>query len=667
MGIRAVYRKPGIVAAVAAVLLGWLLLFPLQPLHAPNPLVRWSYDLLQLVLPQHAYNDLAIIYMDEQAMQDYHQKPENWNRSLHARLLDRLSKDNARVVVFDVEMTQTGDPAADHELARAIQQNGRVVLAAGKVPIPGVRLGYRFVEPLEQFQTNGAKWGIAHVVRDSDQVGRRYYTGDDQQSDLAWAAAALAGASVTRIPERRLAEKRWLNYYGSPRPFEHLSMTYTNAETREPKFFRDKAVFIGGKPETLSMGDTTDVFSTPFTKWNSRLTPGVDLTAIAYANLMHNEWLRRMGFLSELGLFLATGAVAGFGLQRARLRAAIWLAVLMAVLLVAAAVAWVLSSRMWFPWVICMVQVPCALTFRLFNGRSAVFTVSPEARQGATTPVPAAIATPDGRPEIPDHALIRRIGEGAYGQVWIARNAIGLYHAVKVLYRNRFGTEEPYDRALRGIQKFMPVSRSHEGFVHILHVGRNDRAGFFFYIMEAGDDEKAGQQIDPTTYAPKTLASELRSRGTIPPRECLEFMLAVTEAADRLHQHQLIHRDIKPANIIFVNRRPKLADIDLVTDLSAQGEVSHIGTEGYMAPEGPGTASADVFSLGRVLYVALTGKPPAQCPELPTQVTNQPDCALFLELNHIICKACEFDLQRRYSSAALMRYDLLEVIRRVET
>jgi len=47
-------------------------------------------------------------------------------------------------------------------------------------------------------------------------------------------------------------------------------------------------------------------------------------------------------------------------------------------------------------------------------------------------------------------------------------------------------------------------------------------------------------------------------------------------------------------------------------------------------------------------------------------VTNQPDCSLFLELNHITCKACEFDLQRRYSSAAQMREDLLEVFRRVE-
>src|SRR4026208_2273736 len=53
LGKRAAYLKTGTVAAMATVLLGWLLLFPLQPRHPPNPLVRWSYDLLQLVLPEH--------------------------------------------------------------------------------------------------------------------------------------------------------------------------------------------------------------------------------------------------------------------------------------------------------------------------------------------------------------------------------------------------------------------------------------------------------------------------------------------------------------------------------------------------------------------------------------------------------------------------------------
>jgi hypothetical protein len=444
-------------------------------------------------------------------------------------------------------------------------------------------------------------------------------------------------------------------------------MTYTNAETQAPGFFKDKAVFVGGQPETLFRGDVTDLFGTPFTKWNGAFIPGVDITAIAYANLMHGDWLRRPGIFAELALLLLTGVGSALGLQRVRLRKAFWLSLLMAALVIAASIACVLLFRVWFTWVIVgWVQLPCALLIRLFRERAAFAgEVTEAAPDHETSTVPVPLASERRQLEIPDHTLLRCIGEGAYGQVWIARNAIGLYHAVKVVYRSRFGVEEPYERALRGIQKFMPISRSHEGFVHILHIGRNDAAGFFFYIMEAGDDQQVRQQIDPTTYAPKTLASELKQREVIPPRECLEFMLALTDAVERLHQHHLIHRDIKPANIIFVNGRPKLADIDLVTDLSPQGEVSCIGTQGYMAPEGPGTAAADVFSLGRVLYVALTGKSPDYSPELPTRIAGHPECDLLMELNDISCKACESDLDRRYASSASMRSDLLTVFNRL--
>ena len=666
MGTAPGYRKTRIVAAVVTVLVGWLLLLPY---HRPNRLVRWSYDLLQLAIPHHGHNDVAIIYLDEQAMQDYHIKPgQPWPRSVHARLLDRLTQDQARVVVFDVTMTQPGDAADDSALARALRANGRVVLAGDKVPLPGIPLGYTIVPPLELFETNAAGWGTAKLPSDPDRVCRRNIAGDQQEPGLVWAAAAVAGAQVTRDESRRLVKERWFNYYGSGRPFESYSMTYTNAEACQAGFFRDKSVFIGGKPETLSRGEITDVFGTPFTKWNNSFIPGVEITAVAYANLMHEQSLSRTGIAVELILLLGTGVLAGFGLSLVRLRLAAGLALLLAVLAATGATAWMLSFGVWFPWaVVSLAQVPCALAFHVFTRREAPASGSRVTPLAATaSEVANAETVGDGRPEIPDHTMIRCIGEGAYGQVWVARNAIGLHHAVKVIYRNRFGIEEPYDRALRGIQKFMPVSRSHEGFVHILHVGRNDKAGYFYYVMEAGDDRATGQQIDPDTYSPKSLASELKERGTIPPRECLDFMLAVTEAAERLHQHQLIHRDIKPGNLIFVNHRPKLADIDLVTDLSSHGKVSHIGTDGYMAPEGPGTAAADVFSLGRILYVALTGKSPNQCPELPTQVTSHPECSLFFELNHIICKACEFDLQRRYSSAALMRADLIKVFHRLE-
>jgi len=673
MNWRPAYRKSGLVAGATTVLLGWLLALPgHSPGRTLSPFVRWSFDLLQLVLPHHRHSDPVIIYMDEQAMQIYGTNSvKTWPRAIHARLLDRLTKDRPRVVIFDVMLTQPGDAAGDAKLAQAIRENGHAILASDKVPLPGIRISYTLVPPLEQFATNAAGTGTAKVDAESDRVGRRYQSGDEQEPDLVWAAAREAGAPITQTPSRRLQEERWLNYYGSARPFAELSMSYSNAEIKEPDFFRDKAVLIGGKPETLLLGEVSDRFNSPFTKWGSEFIPGVEITAIAYANLMHDEWLRRSGFFWELGGLLATGLLAGAGLQILRLRPAVLAAGTLAVLVIATAIVLVLSLRIWTPWaVVAVAQLPCALAFRVFAAGEADRLAPAESQPSVRTPSDGPTLTDPaafGRPEVADHTLIRCIGEGSYGQVWIARNAIGLFHAVKVVYRNRFGVDAPYERALRGIQKFMPVSRSHEGFVHILHVGRNEAAGCFFYIMEAGDDQNTGQQIEPETYQAKTLATELRERGTIPPRESLEVMLALTEAVERLHQHQLIHRDIKPSNVIFVNHRPKLADIDLVTDLAAAGEVSRIGTEGYMAPEGPGTAAADVFSLGRILYVTLTGKTPAQCPDLPTDISSQPDTGLFLELHAILCKACEFDLGRRYASAAAMRADLLEARERFES
>src|SRR5437667_1261903 len=68
-------------------------------------------------------------------------------------------------------------------------------------------------------------------------------------------------------------------------------------------------------------------------------------------------------------------------------------------------------------------------------------------------------------PQIPDHQLLRCVGRGSYGEVWLARNVIGTYRAVKVVYRKSFDNERPYEREFDGIQKFEPISRSHEGLV----------------------------------------------------------------------------------------------------------------------------------------------------------------------------------------------------------
>src|SRR5436190_3125073 len=257
---------------------------------------------------------------------------------------------------------------------------------------------------------------------------------------------------------------------------------------------------------------------------------------------------------------------------------------------------------------------------------------------------------------VPDHELIQRIGRGSYGEVWLARNLMG-YRAVKIVYRKNFQHQRPFERELAGIKKFEPISRSHESFVDILHVGQNEKGGYFYYIMELGDDSSMGQSINPRFYVPKTLSREAVSRGRLPLSECVRLGLSLSAALDSLHTHGLVHRDVKPSNIIFVNGVPKLADIGLVADINEAR--SYVGTEGFIPPEGPGSAQADIYSLGKVLYEISTGKDRHDFPELPTLLDQTEDLVGFVELNEVILHACKSDLRQRYGSAWDMHADLV--------
>ncbi len=277
-------------------------------------------------------------------------------------------------------------------------------------------------------------------------------------------------------------------------------------------------------------------------------------------------------------------------------------------------------------------------------------------------------------PQIPDHELLRRIGGGSYGDVWLARNVMGTCRAVKVIYRSSFEHDRPFEREFEGMQMFEPVSRSHEGLVDILQMGRNDPAGYFYYVMELADDAQPersdGQPSatqpsstpalrDPSSYVPKTIKSEIYHRGRLTLEECLRWGLFLTDALGHLHKHGLIHRDVKPSNIIFVHGVPKLADIGLVAEVGQT--VSFVGTEGFIPPEGPGTPQGDLYSLGKVLYEISTGKDRQDYPEPPTNLAELGEQDGLLELNEVIFKACAPDARKRYQSAEEMHHDLVLV------
>jgi eukaryotic-like serine/threonine-protein kinase len=266
-------------------------------------------------------------------------------------------------------------------------------------------------------------------------------------------------------------------------------------------------------------------------------------------------------------------------------------------------------------------------------------------------------------PAIPDHDVLRKIGGGAYGEVWLARGVTGALRAVKVVWRQDFEDERSFEREFEGILKFEPMSRDHPALVNILHVGRSpDTVSFYYYVMEIGDDMTSGQDINPIEYEPRTLRADSQQGAGLQwnTDECVDVGLRLAEALDHLHERGLAHRDVKPSNVIFVNGRAKLADIGLV---AARGQRTFVGTEGFVPPEGPGSAQADIYSLGKVLYEIATGKDRLSFPELPDQITTGSDRKRWLELNKIICEICDPRLSKRKISTAA---ELASALRRLQ-
>jgi tetratricopeptide (TPR) repeat protein len=292
-----------------------------------------------------------------------------------------------------------------------------------------------------------------------------------------------------------------------------------------------------------------------------------------------------------------------------------------------------------------------------------------------STPVFKA-ATADSPPAIPDYELLRQVGRGAYGEVWLARNLTGSFVAVKVVARAAFEYDRPFEREFEGIKRFEPISRSNPAQVAILHVGRGD--GFFYYVMELADDvenpkvegrnPKEIRNPKPETpgsngeirasdfYVPYTLREDMKRHGRLPVAQCVQIGLALARALAHLHKCGLVHRDVKPSNVIFVGGVPKLADIGLVASVDATRSL--VGTEGYVAPEGPGTPQADLYSLGKLFYEISTGCDRKEFPALPPDIAARPDRKALIELNAIVTRACQFDPHQRYGNAEAMLAEL---------
>ena len=250
---------------------------------------------------------------------------------------------------------------------------------------------------------------------------------------------------------------------------------------------------------------------------------------------------------------------------------------------------------------------------------------------------------------IPDYELVIEIAPGSYGQVWLAQSVLGSWRAVKIVQRSLFEDSRPYQRELNGIRHYEAISRGHEGLIDVLRVGRNDEEGYFYYVMELADDQVVGQSVRSADYSARTLQSDLNARESLPADECA-YLGGVGRCSAYLHAHGLVHRDIKPSNIVYVNGRPKLADIGLVAGSGvASGEV---GTLGFLPEEGAGDWRGDLYALGKVLYEASTGMDRNAFPDLPPTARGLSAQDPLMQLNRLLLRACSAGERESFQDAA---------------
>ena len=251
------------------------------------------------------------------------------------------------------------------------------------------------------------------------------------------------------------------------------------------------------------------------------------------------------------------------------------------------------------------------------------------------------------------------------GEVYLARDRVlGRDVALKVLRRQYAGDEEFAERFKR--EAMSAASLSHPNIIQVYDRGETEE-GSSYIAME---------------YVPGgTLKEKISREGPLEAADAAGIGAQVAEALGAAHERGMVHRDIKPQNVLLTARGgAKVADFGIAragssATISRTGSV--MGTAGYMSPEQalgkPATPKSDLYSLGVVLYEALTGELPYTA-DNPIAVSmkhvNEPlrppvqlNPRIPKGMNALVTKLLAKDPEDRYADAEELANDLGRVNR----
>jgi TolB-like protein/Tfp pilus assembly protein PilF/tRNA A-37 threonylcarbamoyl transferase component Bud32 len=261
-----------------------------------------------------------------------------------------------------------------------------------------------------------------------------------------------------------------------------------------------------------------------------------------------------------------------------------------------------------------------------------------------------------------NYEILEEIGRGGMGVIYRARQR----HSRRIVALKRIVSYHADSRdTLERFRREAEAASSldHPNILPIYEVGQAEDGLPFFSMKYA-----AGGSLQK---------AESALRGE--PRECVRLMAKVARAVQYAHEHGVLHRDLKPGNILLDGRgEPFVTDFGLAKWLDTSSDLTRtltiFGTPGYIAPEqakGPAanlTPTADVYSLGAILFDLFTGRPPflgehalaviQQACEKPAPKVRLLVPALDRDLETICARCLEREPQARYPSASDLAADL---------